>query len=882
MGSKKILRQIRAAVKTVSVTPIKSTRKLVLLRIRKRAYRMRRFAIESRTRIIDRSLGQRSGNLAFWRGRGKFSDWTEVESRLFLLFENNQDNLEHFVQTCLRETANPMVVVNLSRSSITQKSMAIYLREKLSSTSSDFDERFASSQMIGASFAVAAGLLLGEEEASEFLNRLVLKLGYLSQDFLHFVECNGSALRPSPKHEPLKELAAGSFNKAAQNRLIISNSSVPRSELALLCSGAASATILAMDDLYGRLDILDFKKHAPNCKISVEHPRSRISRFSREYHEIHEVSKNYSQTVCGRIVGSNSAVLSEDDAPVVELALADAIFFQMLGLSAISKLLNGGDFDHIVIFASEETKQANLAPKQFSKLIATVEANCEPASTDFVLLARGKTGRAAIDAIRTIFESGPRFGDIAPLREYGSLAVEMELEHTVRANRISTTFWEHTEVERIAFIAAQSGAYDQSTGAYFDAIAEDLDARFVFVGSNLFSALDSFSKSYPSNKIIPFPKGVHARTPILCRFLENALRCDLKEDLPDILKAVIQTNCSMIASSSLASIILHLKLCESWVSDLSQRDELPNIAVLTPFRDPRVAAFASVFRRANVPSLAVEPHGLNANYCRYTKISTDYYGVISSYFSKAAEEGFGIAQDRCLVIGSPRLKAPVDYDFESRIIDARQKIDIASSIKNAKSKFIVTFFSQPSNWEHMSAVWEIVVRAVEQIDCILVLKCHPEDSKSREREYVALARSRLHEENFLVSGSSAIDLIESSNVVLSGYSATLFEAALYRTPAFGVTSPQVEYPLSQHEVIGSKLFDTATSLKNALVDVLEQPKKNICASEAFLSSEPQLVEGFGPTLVEHLKRLGDGGVIREPNDLPPELFLSAPHKEFNV
>lgn len=284
--------------------------------------------------------------------------------------------------------------------------------------------------------------------------------------------------------------------------------------------------------------------------------------------------------------------------------------------------------------------------------------------------------------------------------------------------------------------------------------------------------------------------------------------------------------------------------------------------------------------------MALEAHGLNASYCRYTQVGTDRYGVVSTYFRDEASRGFGIPSERVDVIGSPRLRAPADYDVVTRRTTARAAVAEASGVTFAGGDILVPFFTQPSNWHQISEVWKIILSSVRDLQGVrLLLQPHPEEGPARLSGYQAIAEELGMTDRVTTVDASAIEVIEAADLVLACYSATIVEAALYRKPVFAVKDGDGDYPLNQNEVVGAPMFRDAESLRQGISAFLADPAPFHKQAEDFLAREPQLITGPEPRLVEVVDAMLSRPAsenLRPPEDLPKHLFIDGPHRVFDV
>lgn len=317
---------------------------------------------------------------------------------------------------------------------------------------------------------------------------------------------------------------------------------------------------------------------------------------------------------------------------------------------------------------------------------------------------------------------------------------------------------------------------------------------------------------------------------------------------------------------------------------LKAENRLPRLVLVIPQRNPRLGLLAEEARAQGIPSLALEPHGINGNYCRYAKVAMDYYGVISGYFHATADSAFGIATDRCRVLGSPRIIAPAHHHPRAAQEAARTALTAALPAGFAEGTLYAAFFCQPSDWAHVSRVWDAILRATEGLGIHILLKPHPEEQPARITRYLDQARHSAAAERVTLLAANATQVIEASDLVLTGYSAAAIDAAVRQVPVFCVTADGQNYPIDQHIIVHSTLSNGAKALRAELTAWLDT-RQTAPHQTSFLRAEPQFATSPDARLrafVRDILDLPTEAALRPEVERPQSLFLDGPFRVFTV
>lgn len=861
-----------------------TVRRKLVVPARKRARILLVKAFKLRLTIIDSILGPAAGNAAFWRGRSTH-EWSNVDARLCQLLESYPEAIIDFTKRGYAIATNSEVLLNLARSALTRDALRDCLAaEKLHETST-VRHRIIRSQMTCAGFIAAATLLLSDKDSAVFAKKAADLSPPFSTFFRRRIDSCGRMIASNSKCNARRSLPHSGFKAPKKKRLIVVKSLTDNPTLLTLFQGAETATVFVIDDLYGRANFDGRLQHAGACQVDVEHCRTRITRFSSDYHRVHEDTRAVAEKLTQALGRELDKELVLNDPTGTAMALADNLFFPCLTFVALERLFASDEFDHIVIAVAGEKGAKPKENKSFINLLSGIKGITADPRVEMVCLAPNSQALQTMDVLLSMLHACS-----VPPAITRSNHQELSNAITVFKNRSKSLAqgfgdWHDTAFPRVLFATSQVAAYNRSSVRYIQSLSKISNVRVAFLGGNLLSFTNDTDDRISADMITPLPqrpdKSMHLLHLWLVKFLGN----QLGSVTPAYVTHVMSNNLMDVARNGILSYIAHAQLCDEWFARLKDAGQLPKTVILTPFRSSRVAAFAVVARRYGVPSIAIEPHGLNASYCRYCKITADYYGVISHFFAQAAVEGFGMSLDRCAVVGSPRLQGPKDYDVVSRTAEVRARLKVENLIDLDQNVPVISYFTQPSDWSQISEVWRIILKATDGLDCKLVLKSHPEESSSRVNAYLEIARELGAMGRLRVVDIDAVSLIEASDLVLSGYSATVVEAALYRRTVFCVTNGKVNYPLKQHDVIGGPLFSSTTALRRAIKAFLKNKNCYQETTAAFFEREPQLLNGFEKHFSDFVNKvisMPAEEAMRPADEVPKSLFLDGPHTVYKI
>jgi hypothetical protein len=794
----------------------------------------------------------------------------------------------------------------LARSGIARAALAHILRTADYTPGGKMAAQFRQSADFASNVVAVVAYLLDDTASAPAVQCFARTYDTLPSDHGALLDSHLSALA-AQDISPRRSVWAGPSRQPARHRLIIVDALEDPQKISLLFAGASRVTVFSPTDLYGKLSFDDVCLHAHPAEITVAHPRSRITRFSARYHELHEETRQVAQAMIAELEHESAGFLGES-APYLEMLLADKLFFSVLSSAAFEDFVSSDEFDQIIIAGTGAVPHDRFLQSLASGLDLGNDPRIELTTLATSPEQRKSFGSSMSAAPLSAATAMPNGSSVLPrslsdvLREadktIGMPARKMRVFPRGKAGA------GHARGEAalrakgkagapVLYITMRSSAYDASSGHYLDILSRHYNTLTGFMGVNILAFAKSLPEGVlppPANRIQLLPIfGMPQSNPLQACMSGLVTRTQLRlvgDGSARLVAHALRVWPDEIASGTLVAGFLHWINLQRWFDKLRATGRLPGLVVVSPLRPPLAGMAAAAARRAGVPSLGLESHGLNASYCRYAKVGTDRYGVITGFFRKETTRGFGITADRVDVIGSPRLRAPASYDYTARRLQARAKISSRNPEFSAEAGTLIPFFTQPSNWDQISEVWKIILSSVRDLQGVrLLLQPHPEEGPARLSGYQAIAEELGMADRVTTVDASAIEVIEAADLVLACYSATIVEAALYRKPVFAVKDGDGDYPLNQNEVVGAPMFRDAESLRQGIAAFLTDPAPFHKQAEDFLAREPQLITGPEPRLVEVVDAMlarPASENLRPPEDLPKHLFIDGPHRVFDV
>lgn len=847
-----------------------------------------------RLRRIERRQGMEAAHQALWLRLAARRGWSAVQNRILVLAAENPAAIEGLAAAGLRLSSDPLALVGMAQHPLSAPALARVLAEERAAPLPDLAARMSARADYAAAFLVATALT-GDDAAMDHARARIPDV--VGEPFLQFVESFGQRpVAAAAEIEPLlRGLRHSGLRGHKRHRLVIAeNFQDPDSFLPLLC-GADQVTLLGLDDTFGKAVFADYQSYPGVGEIVVEHIRSRITRFSPQYVEIHARTRDAAIELAA-LVDSVPGLVPAGDLPHIELAIADHLFFQLLRLRAVEELLTDPDFDHIVV-----ATRNHVPASGYILTLAGVTGLTRDPRVELISLARSVSQRTSFSALLPAILTGPRPMETAEAWLPPVSELAPQIWRNTRA--MSSTLPDHPIPERLAqgsgarsangsqdrpaagsvlVVATSNTAYDLSTAHYAAALSQKFPTGFAICGGTAASIQRELSKTGITPGSIPFRllrrEYVVPGTTAFARWMTGQLGLFCaRRGRGDKVAHVIACAPERLVTNVIQSQVMHGQVLETWFARMARTGGLPGALALSAARAPAVSQFAATARRHGVPTLLLEAHGLNANYCRYAKIGTDYYGVISEHFRADAAQGFAMSAGRTRVLGTPRIIASPGRDH------AIARAEIAENLGHdlpLRPGGAVSFFSQPSNWAHVAGVWRMVLAAAQALDLQVLLKPHPEETASRVGQYSAIASQMRVEDRVQLIDAGPNLLIEASDVILTGYSAAALDAAVMGRPVICVTLGDAVYPVDQHEIVRAPLVRDLPELIAALRQRLVEPDAEAYAT--FLAAEPQFSEGPDHRLQAFMAEILSNPQLRPVEDLPPHLFLDPPHPTFAV
>jgi len=832
---------------------------------------LRQRAVTGQVRIVHILFGYTRANRYFWKApRPARPTWTDVKNRVDWLSRRDAAATADFVRASLERTDAVGVVIGLAHYLPSRDAAREALVDLLADPESLWPRIEDNGRLAGA-FAGAGRLLLPSQAVQSFVSWLVQTYQLLSADMFQVMDTVG--YRFAADDDLASRLDVG---EAVRHRLVITESLDDHAGIDGLLQGAKSVTLLATSDTYGQADVERFK--AKDRDVVVEHVRSRITRFSQEYIDLHVATADIAVGLTAEFLRATDLV----DAAyrqVIEVKLADYVFFVALRLKALELLFDDENFDHIVV----ATDNHDVTDEYIRLLAALGRIRTDPRVELVSVSRRSSSFRRFWGLVDGIARGSDTAVDVPQTRTPTDVIREKAAADAAKRASKLPVFAPRGATPSILLVTANSPAYNKATAAYAGELATAGDVRVVHFGpdpGNLADlvAAQSLGDAAVSMTVLTEPP---KSASLLRRVIEEALLPALSDPSAgsDASRAERVAWSAARAdtermSSILATFVVQLQAITAWFDRMAEEGSLPDAVVLTPQRSSGVGAFAAVARLHGVPSISVEPHAQDANYCRYVKVGTDFYGVLSDYFINQTADTFGIGADRIRVLGSPRQVAPANFDRAAAHAAARAELGVEDG------QVLIGFFSQPSSWEGIRPVWSAVLEATRNTGSKLLLKPHPEDSPSRIRQYLAVA----DEGEVLVFRGDVAMAIDASDLVTTTYSIVGVDATLRSAPVVALADGDASYPLDLASILGVPVVRSAAELAKMIEEFKADPAPFTERTERFLAAESQFVEGPGPRLRQLLDEVLQRGrpCIRPVEDVPEHLFLDGPHPVFPV
>jgi len=690
------------------------------------------------------------------------------------------------------------------------------------------------------------------------------------------------------------------------NRLLVMDEALSPGIIGHLASGAERMTLLRYGDLYGRLDIEAIRAAAPGVEITVEHARSRTGRFSQRYHAMHQATMQAAQEMTAALIAA--APWLGDLQPIdhgarqsLVLSLGDALFFRALRMNGVLCALKDPAFDSVIISFGQRsdvyklvfsepslTKDprimigcwslSNNTRKNFPRKIRNIRLKTQdeaaPPGPAAFARTRPRSHKADVENVIQCLQSvgyPPRSradatdpgrarialvtsGNTAYLASAVATALHLERDFAV------DVLWAYGRPQLLED-ALQKATEDESPDSCLSQAAARLRGNAVRLQKENIG-----ERSWIAFKAIFLTAMAEAAPAMLDRLrTDAAVRCAIECAVSDDLHRVAFAIIYRLQKARM------LMLAEGYKA-----------IVLCPIRESRNALFVTAARQAKTPSIAVEPHCLNAAYCRYGSIFADFTALYSDYFAEEYERHFGIPRDRSFVIGSSRLLRPKGFRSDDARRAARDRLGLGPD-----DPPLIAMPAQPMPALYGDHLCRMVVRAVMTLGrpARLILKPHPEENSSDIARYRAIITQENGDDICSIEQGSITDVISASNIVLVCYSVTALEAAIRERNVAVIGIKGAEYPMQYDKILGVPCCHTVDQTRAVIAEALDLGSEAASGIARFQQRHPHLYDnGVHDRLndaVRSVIRAGEAG-MRRAEDLPPTPFVQAPFREYLV
>lgn len=653
------------------------------------------------------------------------------------------------------------------------------------------------------------------------------------------------------------------FSARARKRLVVSDASIGADVAIRMAQNAEEVVFYNLFDLYGKMQI---PADALEAKISVEHPRSRIHRFSEKYADIHRRTHAAARQLADLIAKERILDVffrgTGDWASYLTLEIADALFFRSLRLEALLELIDSDEFDDIVFCFGDNGglyRVLGALPRLFKDKRIHICSLKKTASShemhaDQFLEVRELAsdpnwrGHKTVHSLILSAAASREQLDEKRLLANG-IAVRIAVEADKLMGRLDRP---GDYFERPLVVANDASTYYSTLLPTLRTLLVERHATLAWQGSDS-SRLrkDLMQHSGGTDKRAIEKLSIFDMSP------QKVVGDKMGKEWGKLILAQISADLLEILSSARRDVSLHYALSEGLSSLFSENlvcfgavargslaileKQRPSVVILNSARKPHMTLMANAARQMGVPSLTLEAHALNANYCRFARVPTDYIGVPGPYFAGEYAAHYGIEHDRCLVIGSPRFGLKPGFDLSAERQSARLALGLDGTV--------VTFMTQPLDRGSNLELWDWLLAAKKELAerFSLVLKCHPEESHDQQRAYViAAGEAGVHIE--LREGDPKM-LISASDLVVSRYSATLLEAAIIGVPTAVLRQVGEEHPMPYYEIIGCPVAESASDTVALIEDVASEGGRLGLSVAAFRKANPQYYDGMDMTLL---------------------------------
>ena len=548
------------------------------------------------------------------------------------------------------------------------------------------------------------------------------------------------------------------------------------------------------------------------------------------------------------------------------------------------QLLDDSDFDDVVVAIADQSEAS-----EFIRLLAGIDRMRTDPRVQIVSVGRTIALRVTFWRILDAIANPSVAQEPLPLR-YSMDAIVRQIAALAVARTLDIT---PPDEPWVLLGTASKDAYIESTVTCAQEIAQDCPVWLLHMQTDAAQADPALTALGTENGI---QFGTYAVDAVLGSPAADAIRRFLQPHCASTLAAArtpfeyaaaraLTVALGSLCSSVVVPALLRAKVFQQAFASWHEQSRLPSTVVLIPQRPGDIGVLAAVARRFGVPSIAVEPHLYVPEYSRYTKVVTDYYGVLSTYLVEGAVKEFGLDDpERVRVIGSARLVAPDGYDQAEAQRLARAGYAAAHGFDFTGAPTHLVFFCQPSGWKHVEPVWDLLLDAVEQSGIHLFYKTHPEEGLARVRQYEDRAARRGLAQSVTRLACDAAEAIALADIAATSYSTAALDAAIRAKPVVGVAPGGMPYPVDIAAIAGARVATSAEDLIAYLHEYAVDPAAIQRAARAWLEREHQFLDGPGVALRQFVADVIERGTagIRTPDQVPASFFTDGPHPVFQV
>lgn len=832
-----------------------------------------RRAARIQLRAVEATLGTDQANRMFWRIPFGDRSWSAVAVRLEAL-AGDSVALDDFVVASLEHCSDPAMVVAFARHPRSADAVRTWITHEVDTGFAGCQGRLRTNRLLGAAVAAAARLLLDSGPAASAVDAVIQLYQIPDERFFQFVDSAGWS--------PTQDSPTGGASPV-RHRLVIAEHFRDLEAIALLLPGAERVTVLATTETFGRADFSDYRTWPGVGDVSVEHVRSRATRYSPDYIALHEETAALARELSRSVAEQIPEILAASDVPVLAVEIADFLFFQALKRRAVELALADDGFDHVIIATGEHFRRS-----EFLNLLGSIDGIFDDERVEVVSTSWSATARS-----RFWETVGELRAPSRPLKD-SSFVVPRSVVLTMfddDMRRLAGALGRFPVdgTHRVAVCTTWNAAYTESAAAYIAQLGREFDTRVIHIGPNVAPIVEELAA------LDGEPPAIDMLAPSRDRFapLAGLLACGLPTRRPDA-GAVTPARASSewayrfgrrrLLREVIAPTIGRSRAIDHWFEAACAENRGPDAVVLVAQRNMGVGGVAPIARRHSVPTVTLEPHAHDANYSRYLKIVADYYGVMSDHFRTQAIDGLGTSDDRTFTVGSPRQIAPPGHDRPTARRSARARLASSTGLRFEPGVVYVSFFCQPSEWDHVGKIWAHLLDASEVSDCHLLLKTHPEESVSRTEQYLAIAAERGASNRVTLVDTDPATAVDASDLVATAYSAAGFDAVLRGTPVVCITDGDVRYPVDLPTIFGAPVAHSAEEFCEIIDRYRRDPDAFAEFAREFLRRERQFVDGPGERARALVRLAIDRGAagVRPVDELPEWLFLDPPHPTFPV